>query len=250
MFHLAGYYQSVDQAAAAGDINAMNDTVMFSSGKQLRVSKNVPMLAGAALLTAATTLTSAFVKSPSLRVRNNFPVAPVVNADDFPSLPPIASKFRNPIPLAAGEPLTFETTTDHASAVAIQGLVWLSDGVAAPVRNEIFTAKLTTAITLAAGVWTNGTVTFVQGLPTGLYQVVGFRAEGTNLQAARLVFPDSSPRPGVPALSAHTEDGLDIFRDGELGVWGTFDSEAPFSVDALGHTDSTQTYYVDLVKIG
>ncbi len=250
MFHTSGFYESVDQGGAAADIAAMNDTVLFTSGDQLRIAGTINMLAGAAVLTAASTLTSATVKSPSLRVRNNFPVSPLVNADDFPSLPPIANKFQNPIPLADGEPLTLETDTDHASAIGIQGLVWLSDGVQPKVQNEIFTAKLTTAITLAAGTWVNGAVTFTQGLPTGNYQVVGLRAEGTNLQAVRLVFPDSSPRPGVPAVSGVTEDDLDIFRNGELGVWGTFDSESPFSVDALGHTDTAQTLYVDLVKIG
>lgn len=250
MFHLSGFYESVDQGGAEAEIAAMNDVVLFTSGDQLRIASPINMLAGAAVLTAATTLTAGFVKSPSLRVRNNYPISPMVNADDFPSLPPIANQFMNPIPLKEGEPLTLSTNTDHASAIGIQGLVWLSDGVQPKVQNEVFTAKLTTGITLAAGSWVNGVVTFTQTLPTGNYQVVGLRAEGTNLQAARLVFPNTTPRPGVPAVSGVTEDDLDIFRNGALGVWGTFDSEAPFSIDALGHTDTAQTYYVDLVKIG
>jgi len=250
MFHLSGYFEDVDQAGAAADIAAMNDTVLFTSGDQIRVANMASQLAGAALLSAATTLTSCTIKSPSLRNRNNFPVAPIVNADDFPSLPPMAEMFDSPIPLAVGEPLTMETNSDHAAAIEIQGFVWLSDGVQVPVKTGIFTAKLTTAIALVQGNWVNGVVTFDQGLPTGQYQVVGLRAESANLQAARLVFPGSSPRPGVPAVSTVTEEDLATFRRGNLGVWGSFDSEAPFSIDCVGHTDTAQTFYVDLIKVG
>jgi hypothetical protein len=250
MFHLLGYYESVDQAGAAANIAAMNDPTISTSGDTVRVPKELAYLQGAACLSAATTLTSAYVKSPSLRTRNNFPIGPLVNADDFPSIPPISWLADNPIPLTGGEQMTFETTSDNTGAVAIQGLVWLSDGSLQRRGGEIFSFSFSTGITLAAGSWVNGAITLDQQLPNGMYSIVGLRAVGTNLQAARIVLPGGAWRPGVPAQSTAFEDGNQYFRNGMLGDWGTFDSDNLPSIDALGHTDTSQEYIMDVVKIG
>lgn len=250
MIHLSGYYESVDQGGALAAIAAMADPVLTINGDNIRVPAEMPNICGAALLTAASTLSSAQLQSPSLR-ENFYPdLAPLVNADDFAD--PIALPWYgdNPFPLVVGEDLQFLTNTDNSGAVAIQGLLWFSDGVLSPVQGAIRTIKATAAISLTAGTWTNGALTFTQVLPVGDYQVVGMRAEGANLQAARLVYPGGGFRPGVPAVNAVGDSGFAPLRMGRGGSLGTFNSTAPPTLDALGHTDSAQTVYLDLIKVG
>lgn len=249
-FELVGYYQSVDQAAAEDLINVMQDPTIFTFGKNARIPQTLSFLQGAAMLTAATTLTSAAVKTPSLRTRNDYYFEPLVNDDDFGSIPPISWLDKNPIPLTPGENMNFASQTDNTGAVAIQGFVWLSDGPPVQRMGDIFSVQFTTAITLAAGTWVNGAITLRQQIPNGMYEVVGLRARGANLQAARIVFPGYPWRPGVPAVNAVSDIDLPQFRNGELGVWGTFDSDNLPSIDALGHTDTAQSYVMDIIKIG
>lgn len=250
MFTTVGYFEDVDQAAAAADINAMNDPTIFASGDQIRIPKELPNIQGAAFLSAATTLTSCLIKTPSLRSRNNLPVQPMNNVDDFPSIPPMFWAGNNPVQVVGGEQMTMEVNSDHAAAIELQGFVWLSDGRLNEVNGDIFSIRATSGISIVQGVWTNGALTLTQSLPNGLYNVVGFRAVGTNLQCARLVFPGGVWRPGVPAQTSLFESGNDQFRFGASGVLGTFDSDNLPSVDCVGITDTTQEYVLDVIKVG
>jgi hypothetical protein len=76
------------------------------------------------------------------------------------------------------------------------------------------------------------------------------RARGTNLVAARLVFPAQIPRPGVPAVNAIGDLDAMIFRYGAAGELGSFPHTNPPTVDCLGVTDTAQTFIFDLVKVG
>lgn len=250
MYHLAGYYESVDQGGALAAINSMNDQVLVTGTDTVRVPADMNFIAGAAVLTAATTLTAAQLQSPSLRDFLYPDLQPLVNADDFAD--PIAMPWfaDNPLELVVNEDLEFHTNTDNTGAVGIQGLVWFSDNNTAPVDGNIHTLRYTSAITLAAGTWVNGALTPSQSLPYGDYQVVGMRAVGTNLQAARLVYPGGGFRPGVPAVNAVGDSGFDKLRMGRGGSLGVFNSNSPPSLDALGHTDTAQTVFLDLIKVG
>lgn len=250
MFQLIGYYESVDQGGALAAIAAMNDPTLFTSGDDVRIADPISYVQGAAFLSAATTVTAAQLQSPSLRTRNNLPLAPLTNADDFGTPPAIMWLGDSPIPLTPGEKLNYYTNTDNTGAVAIQGLVWLSDGRQVPVEGDIFSVSATSSITLSAGNWVNGTITLDQPIPNGQYELVGLRAVGTNLQAARVVFPGGSWRPGVHGANAVGDIDFDPFRFGRMGSWGTFDSDNLPSIDALGHTDTSQTYILDVRKIG
>jgi hypothetical protein len=76
------------------------------------------------------------------------------------------------------------------------------------------------------------------------------RARGTNLVAARLVFPGGRWRPGVPAVNGIGDADFEPLRHGMSGVLGSFDSNQPPTLDALGVTDSAQTIFLDLIKVG
>lgn len=250
MHHITGWFQDVDQAAAAGEINAIADETLFTSGKDIRVPEEITRLLAVMGLTAATTFTSAQLKAPSLRSLANFDVLPFGSAATFENPPPLVWLGQNPIQLIPQESLSFETNTDHASAIEIYAFVILGDAAPQAVNGEIFSIRATAAITLADGVWTNGALTFTQDLPFGTYQVVGMRAQGTGLVAARLVFPGGRWRPGVPGIVLPESVDFPFFRHGRAGVFGQFDSNTPPSLDAVGASGTAQTVILDLIKTG
>jgi len=125
----------------------------------------------------------------------------------------------DPLPLEVSEKLNVYTI--HTSDMYV--MINLADGAISPVHGDIRTIKATTTLALKEGQWVHGTLSFAQTLPAGRYQVVGFRAVGTGVMAARLVFVGYTWRPGVPGVSSLVEPGDEIFRRGKFGVFGEFE---------------------------
>jgi len=129
-------------------------------------------------------------------------------------------------------------------------LLWLADGPVAPVHGDIRTLRATTGHTTVQDVWTNVALTFDQTLPAGRYQVVGMRAHGTALLAARLVFIGYGWRPGVPAGADINAVEVPQFRKGRFGAFGEFEFDAPPTVDLLGTgVTSVEEIYLDLIQV-
>jgi hypothetical protein len=249
MMHLVAWYESVDPAGALYPLNAINDIVCFTSGDDIRVPEKLTSIIGQACLANDASVTIAQVQTPSLRAFANLDIEPVVAALVFGSPTELTYHPDMPVPCATGESLTFYVKSDPAAAVVHYGLVLLADGAQQAVNGAIYSVRATAAITLSAGVWVNGSLTLSQTLPVGNYAVVGMRARGTNLVAARLVFSNQGNRPGVPAVNAIGDNDVQWFRYGRSGVFGTFHTTAPPSVDCLGVTDSAQTFQLDLIRI-
>ena len=254
MFHLAGYYESIDPAGAYAPIAAMDDQAISTDGDNIRISSSLPYIGGASFATAAAVLTDAQFRAPSLRTLNNLEIRPLVNAVTFGDPPQPMMFPRNPRSMTPAEDLQcWVDSTPGAGAEAHYGLVWMTDGPLAQATGEMFTVGASSAATLVAGTWVNSNITFNQTLPSGQYEILGMRAEGTNLLAGRLVFVGggaSSWRPGVPAVNVNTDLDPEYFRFGGMGSYGTFDQDNPPSVELVGHTDSAQTLVFDLIKTG
>lgn len=250
MQHLAGWFEDVDQAAAAADIAAIPDEAVTVQGDFVRCPDALPNLLGAACITIATTFTRARVESPTLRTLANFDILPVNRIATPEVNPAIAWLGPNPQPLTAGEDISFNTNTDHAAAIEIYGAVWFGDGPVAAINGAIFTVRCTAAIVQVDGVWTNGAITFTQDLPVGTYDVVGLRVQAAGLVLARLVFVGLPFRPGV--LGAITPAALDVpsARYGRGGLLGTFAQRNPPTLDVVGVTGTAQEVYLDLIKTG
>lgn len=250
MQHLAGWFEDVDQAAAAADIAAMPDQSLTVSGDFVRCPVALPNLLGEFCTTIATTFTSARVESASLRImgaQNILPVNRIATATDDPH---VSWHGDNPRSLIGGEDVSFNTNSDHAAAIEIYGFVWFGDSPVQVANGEIFTVRATGAITLADGVWTNGALTFVEELPVGEYDVVGLRVESAGIVAARLVFQDSPHRPGVCGAIAPSSQDIPSARFGKGGVIGHFNSLTPPTVEAVGVTGTAQVVLLDLIKTG
>jgi hypothetical protein len=248
MRHLGAFYQSIDLNAALTNINAVPDTQVYTSGTLLRVPPELPNLCKAAAIYLGTSFTNAQVSTPSLRALANYDISPLSLVAPFALDGEYDDRYDNPLALAGNEQLQFALNGDAAGAVAGYGLLEFSDGpVKAETRNS-FTVKATGAAVLAAGQFVNTGVVFDTVLPAGNYDIIGLRAEGANLVAARVAFVGGTWRPGV--LGRASAAVQDIWRDrqGHSGVFGSFNINQPPSIDCLGITDTTQVFYFDLVK--
>jgi hypothetical protein len=248
MQHLTAFYESVDQGGALAAIAAVPDQSLNISGDDVTVPGELPFLAGAACLTAAATLTAAQIQAPSLQALAYPDIDTLVGAVVFGSIPEYSYNPSTARRLVGGEDLQFHTNTDNVGATGIYGLITLIDGPPTPVGGDQFTVRCTGAATLSAGLWVNTNLTFTQNLPFGNYDVVGIRAVGTNLVAARLNFIGGSFRPGVPAVNANGDVGFAPMRHGRSGILGSFNSKALPTLDCLGVTDTAQTIFLDLIR--
>jgi hypothetical protein len=250
MFHLLAFEQSIDPGGALTPINAIREEQFAVNGVDFRVPAAFPFLVAAAALANDASVTRAQVQSPSLRVLANHDVEPIIAALLFGSPPEAIYHPEAVTPLTPDEALNFAFLSDPAAAVIHRGLVWISDGPLQMVQGNIFTLRATSVAALVTGTWVNATLTFGQVLPAGRYQVVGLRSRGTNLVAARLVFPEQVARPGVAAVNGIADIDPYWPRFGRMGVYGEFDHTVPPTVDCLGTVDAAQVHLIDLLRIG
>ena len=249
MFHLAAWYESIDPGGVLTPIAAVVDQSVFTSGDDIRVPTAMPNIIGQAALADDASAAGAQVQSPSLRAMVNLDIEPLVAAAVFGSPPEGLFHPLSPITVVPDEPVNFALNSDPAAGADHYGLIWFGDGPQQPVPGNIFSVAVSSALALSAGVWINGTLLFSQTLPLGRYTIVGMRARGTNLVAARLVFVGGAFRPGVPAVNALADEDPAVFRYGRTGAFGVFHSNTPPTVDCLGITDVAQSYIFDLVQV-
>lgn len=249
MFHLAAWAQNIDLANTLQAINAVQDPALTTQAADIRVPLALPFVIGQAALLGNTTAARAQIQSPSLRAMVNLDIEPIINALVFGSLPEQLVHNDAPIPVVGNESLNFFAQATGGAATENYGLIWLADGAQKEVVGPIYSVRATSAVQLAANTWVNGNLTFAQTLPTGTYQVVGMRARGTNLVAARLVFVGAPFRPGVAAVNAIGNVDPYQFRFGNMGVFGQFDNTTPPTVDCLGVTDAAQVYDFDFIRV-
>jgi hypothetical protein len=249
VFHLSAYYEDIDPAGALVPIDAVREETLFTNDIDIRVPTQLPNIIGAAGLGNDASLARAQVQSPSLRMLANLDVEPLIAALVFGSPPEQSLWPTTPVSLTPDEAINFAFNSNPAAGEVHQGLIFLADGPQLPVEGHIFTVYATGAAALAAGAWVNTNLVFGQALPAGRYQVVGMRARGTNLVAARLVFPEQVARPGVLAVNAIGDHDPYWTRFGRMGVFGEFPHTNPPTMDAFGVTDTSQIVLLDLLRV-
>lgn len=252
MFHAVAFSANMTSTNLGGFVTPVVDPTVTISGNNLLIPDKLNQLFGvAAFATAAAVSTKAQIQTPSLRETFYPSVSPIVKAATFAGYPAIFDLWDNPIPLETNEGMNFYSDASLAApAGQYGGVVFLCDGKRAPVQGQrIFTLRATATVQQVVNAWANGAMTFDQTLPVGNYDVVGMRAEATGLYAARLVFvgPSAVVRPGCPGVALPTDMDIHAFRQGRLGVWGSFFSLTPPSIEVFGGTAASQVLYIDLV---
>jgi hypothetical protein len=221
----------------------------------------------------AGSLTNAMqIRSPKLQAESLLDLSlwnangAVVAAAQIPdNNPPINDFKESPVELQPGEALQAFSSVDVA-AVAENVImpILLTDGnwtcPPGPIKPVIFDGQAAAVI----NTWSPTALVPRQALRAGTYAVVGMKAVGTSMTAARLVFGNQGPRPGVVATNAavgaggvggfsDTVDPLGgLFRKGNLGVFGIFDHINPPQAEiicSVADAAAVQHFALDLIKI-
>jgi hypothetical protein len=230
--------------------------------------------ATAGSLTSSITITSPSLRASSLIELSNWNAnGAVVAAAQIPDLNAPYNDFKeSPIPLQPGEAIQCLSSVDVAAAAEnIFVLLFLTDGMlstpfrnadGSPVRIEtlIFDGQAAAVI----NTWSPTALVPRQALRAGTYAVVGMKATGTSLIAARLVFGNQGPRPGVLGTNSPVgaagvgsfADSVDqfqgLFRYGRMGVFGTFSHINPPQAEiicSVADAAITQHIALDVIKI-
>lgn len=247
-FHVLGYYTAA-LASAASNVALGNvvDQMVYSSNSQFQMPKRVTCIGAYGSNDAYTSLR---INAPSLR-RLFYPQVDPVDATLAPSNRPPINWYGDMGPqFDYTEGVSVEGSRGVVAASAAAALLWIADSGLRQVGGPIFSWLVTSAITIAAGTWASGSLTYTQTLPAGRYQIVGMSSYGANLYAARIVFLMGGFRPGVLAQQAYGEFSDDMFRRGNAGLFGEFDNTTIPSVECMGvGAGSAQTHVLDLIKV-
>jgi len=201
-----------------------------------------------------TTLTDAYLASPSLRRLANYAIAPIHSGS-----PPLGDASfilhpDSPLPLETNEGLeAILTASATVTTVASTVVVFLSDGPVALVSGEIFHVRATATIAATVDVWANAEMTFDDTLPVGAYQIVGARAYVTDGVAFRFVPIGEAYRPGGICSNTLALKTHNLQRNGGLGVWCEFNQITPPSIEVLvdeGASSNDVVIHLDLIKVG
>lgn len=253
-FHLAVWNESQDSATLV-NVAALVDQAIRTSGDDVTVPDGVDQLIGAYAM--GVNIVRAQLQSPSLRSLLNYEIEPVDIGAEPASPYPIHLFPDSPIQLRADENLQAFASENAAGAARCTIGAWLATGPIRPVSGDIHTTQWSSATTLAANVWTQVPLTIAEALPAGRYQVVGARFEAAGAVFGRLIFKGSAGqqsritlRPGAVARDAASDLENEMFRRGNLGVWGEFDHNTPPDAEFLSvSADTSETVILDLIKI-
>lgn len=250
-YHLAAFVENVDQTL--DNITPLPDDVLATNGDDLIIGDRYTTIFG--VWAGSTSAERARIVAASLRAKVLPDIQPI-NAGPEPTYPD--PKFHDlrecPIVVEPSERLNFQVENDGAGAAEdIFGLLFLGSGAPSKASGKWMPVRATTAASaMTANVWNLRSITLAQSLPPGTYELGGVRATSTSLVAVRAVFPGQVERPGALGADGDADQTLEVFRRGNLGVWGTFKHDQlpqfQFLVDAADN--EAQQLILDIRKVG
>ena len=250
-FTTVAWAESQDAAAAWQKVSGVPDTSVSVSGDDIFCPSltEVIMYGGVCEQTIASRMR--FTSPSMLEFGFEEYISSIATGLTFGNPPQITDKRLNPIGLTEQEAIQNELYNNPGSAAYSYAFMNLSDGPVSPlVGAPTRTVRCTAASALSAGQWASSALTFPVSLRAGNYQCVGARVNSTNGVVFRLLFQGSPWRPGGIVVNDEAEIGNDIQRQGQMGVWGEFDSRTTPQIEILGVTDSAQVVYLDLIYLG
>lgn len=249
MHHLACFAGSVINGASLVQLPATVDSVLtLQNTANYTYSGNLKILRAYSRIDNGTEVR---IDTPNLRLIGPPQIFPFETTTLPTNLPPVNKYDESALPWMGLDPLGVLVSRAGAGALVEQTLFWLSDQIQSTTPGPCRGVRASATITATTTGWTPGALTFQQALPTGRYRIIGMAAFGTNLFAARLVFPGQTFRPGILAQDAAGEYDHEWFRRGNFGVFGEFDSIAPPTLEVISAgANAAQTVFLDLVPLG
>lgn len=248
-FHVAAMRASIANGITNGPLSAVNDNILsVNSAGQFLVPEKLQLRAASV---GGINLTRTRINTPSLRYIALPYLAPINTAVAIPSPPNVFDAGENGPMLPPADSIVLEATHSDAAPQVMYGVMFLRQGFKPQTPGVEYRIRLTATITGVVGSWASGSMTPDQTLPSGIYDINGLDAFGTNLLAARLIFPGGGYRPGCIARNAALSIAHPIWTSGALGCYGTFDSvNLPNLEVYVEAANSAQEVYMDVVRTG
>lgn len=249
-FHLAAYFSAaVTNGVANFDLPAINDGIITRNSANHYILPDPGKLrAGAAF---GATLSRTRINTPALRYIGLPYIAPINASITIPSPVNVWNPGEYGPAIPRSDEIALETTISGGAPEAGFGFLWFGFGRMEQPSGQEYRIRFTGTVTGVTGAWANGSITFDSVLPAGIYAITGLDVQGTNLLAARLIFPGGGWRPGCLARNTLAQIPNTIFTDGQLGMFGQFDSVNPPNLEIIvSGANTAQEGYMDVVRIG
>lgn len=248
MFTTIAYSQSQAPASVEKPIDGAPDQHIKVVGDGIYVGEFNHIIGAMACL--GTSVTHAFLVSPSLRRVNPFQIRPI----DIALYPDgelhhcVSSRLAIPLEINEALEAWFYSTAVGAEQGTV--IVWLAPGAVTPVQGKMYTVRFSCVIASTAGLWYFSEIDFIDELPVGNYDVVGASLVCDTAVAFRFVPVGAYYRPGAPASKdVEFSDNL-AFRFGALGTWFTFNTVQAPGIEVISSADigsATFQGYMDVI---
>lgn len=251
MHNLIAFFKNVAQDAALDNLTPVTDALVTVTANN-RVIFPMDYRIGAinAVILDGSRMR---INTPSLRNVALPEVYPIKITAEQGTNPVMVGPMWNTLTIPRNDEFGFDVSRAGAGAGDCYAGLWVSDAFRPAPGGPIITIRATSTIVLTNGTWVQGALTFDQTLPYGRYACVGMQATCGDAMYARLTFPGQTQyRPGVPCVEAFgSYVNPQMFRMGNFGLFGQFDSTAQPGLEVLGHTAGSEAgvYLLDLIKV-
>lgn len=251
MHNLVACYASVAQNSALVNLTPVTDPIVTVQNSRFIFPFDIQI---GCVLGNIVTGSRMRINTPSLRNIALPEVYPIKTTAGNGSNPPLFGPTWGELTVPMNDEFGFDVSRAGAAAADCFAGLWYTRSYTPAPSGPVINLRATYSITLTLGTWVAAAMVFDQSLPFGRYAVVGMQNLCTSCMLARLAFPGQTQyRPGVPSGETYGDYiNPQLFRSGNFGLFGEFNSTAQPLIECLGYVAGAQTgvAILDLVKIG
>lgn len=245
--HISAFTSSIAQNAVQATLAAVNDQSYNVQNSAVFMPENRTMLGAFA---GGVAISAAWMKSASLFLNGLPSVTPVHVGAVNGSIGELYWANERGYTLPGLEQISMLVSHSGAGADVLYGALWHANRVTPVPPGKVRTVHATASCAGALGNWFISQLVFDTPLMQGRYAVVGMNVFGANTFAARLQFTNQVDRPGILTTVSASTYWLNFWRNGAMGVLGTFDNYNAPQLECIGSgTIATQDVYLDLMQI-
>lgn len=250
MHNLVACMASVVNGAALTNLTPVTDPLVTIQNSRFIFPMQVDI---GCILANVVTGSRCRINTPSMRQIALPEIYPIKTTAGNGSNPPVMGPTWGSIRINALDEFGLDVSRAGGAAADCFAGIWYAPSRVPAPGGPVITMRATASPTLTNGTWVAANMTFDQSLPNGRYALVGAQVTCTSGMFARFAFPGQSQfRPGVPVTETVGDYvNPQIFRWGNFGLFGTFDSTAQPLIEILGYVAGAQSPVIllDLIKL-